>query len=134
VNLANKLYKITFSVFSVKSFLVKPLSVHLSNLTTHSQHNTKDAPKDNLLRGSQGKQNATCFSLQDIYQTTTKYWINKNFTPTKLQVPLWWHKSFILGLGRNLTSAVSHNMSNFSSKRNKHQIPSTCSKFLWSFN
>jgi len=38
VNLANKLCKITFSKFSVKSFLAKPLSDHLSDLTTHSRH------------------------------------------------------------------------------------------------
>jgi len=37
VNLANELCKFTFSKFSVKSFLAKPLSDHLSNLTTHSQ-------------------------------------------------------------------------------------------------
>jgi len=38
VNLANELCKITFSKFSVKSFLAKPLSDHFSDLTTHSQH------------------------------------------------------------------------------------------------
>jgi len=37
VNLANKLCKITFSKFSVEYFLAKPLSDHLSDLTTHSQ-------------------------------------------------------------------------------------------------
>jgi len=36
MNLANKLCKITFSKFSLKSFLAKPLSDHLSDLTTHS--------------------------------------------------------------------------------------------------
>jgi len=35
VNLANKCCKITFSKFSVKSFLAKPLSDDLSDLTTH---------------------------------------------------------------------------------------------------
>jgi len=38
VNPANELCKITFSKFLVKSFIAKPLSDHLGNLTTHSQH------------------------------------------------------------------------------------------------
>jgi len=37
VNLANELGKITFSKFSVMSFLTKPLSDPFSDLTTHSQ-------------------------------------------------------------------------------------------------
>jgi len=35
MKLANELCKITFSKFSVKSFLAKPLSDHLSDLTGH---------------------------------------------------------------------------------------------------
>jgi len=38
VNLANELCKMTYSKFSVKSFLVKLFSDYLSDLTTHSQH------------------------------------------------------------------------------------------------
>jgi len=38
VNLANELCKITFSKFSVKYFLAKPSSGHLSDLTAHSRH------------------------------------------------------------------------------------------------
>jgi len=38
MNLASELCKVTFSKFSVKSFLAKPLSDHLSDLTAHSQH------------------------------------------------------------------------------------------------
>jgi len=42
VNLANKLRKITFSKFSVKSFLAKPLSDHLSDLSTHLRQHFKE--------------------------------------------------------------------------------------------
>jgi len=38
VNLANTLCKITFSKFSVKSFLAKPWNDHVSDLTALSQH------------------------------------------------------------------------------------------------
>lgn len=35
---------------------------------------------------------------------------------------------------RSLTSTLTHNLSNFSSKkRNEEQIPRACSEFLWSF-
>lgn len=64
-------------------------------------HNINNAPKDNLLRGSQDKGNATCFSLQSIYQNTTDYGINENSTPTKLEILLWWRNTSVLGLGRN---------------------------------
>jgi len=43
VNLANKLCKTTFSKFSVKSSIAKPLSDHLSDLSTHSQHSLTNA-------------------------------------------------------------------------------------------
>jgi len=42
VNLANELCKITFSKFSVKYFLAKPLSDHSSDLTTHLQQMLQD--------------------------------------------------------------------------------------------
>jgi len=41
VNLANELCKITFSKLSVKSFIAKPLSDHLSDLTTHPRHRVR---------------------------------------------------------------------------------------------
>ena len=43
VNLAKEICKITFSKFSVKSLLAKPLSDHLSDLTTHSWQCTRTA-------------------------------------------------------------------------------------------
>lgn len=86
-------------------------------------HNINNAPKDNLLRGSQDKGNATCFSLQSIYQNTTDYGINKNSTPTKLEILLWWRNTSVLGLGRNFPVKTVATWVPSAVRRNKDQIP-----------
>jgi len=49
VNLANELPKITFSKFSVKSFLAKALNDHLSNLITHSRQYSSEQEWNTLM-------------------------------------------------------------------------------------